>query len=104
MTFFKKQEPVVHELPALYEELLPSERREVREQYVEQQGGFCMHCFGCLKQVPPSDITDKPVRPELYPSNFFDHPVHLHHSHDTGLTLGAVHAYCNAVLWEYHNE
>ena len=32
------------------------------------------------------------------------HPIHLHHDHDTDLTIGAVHAYCNAILWEYHNE
>jgi hypothetical protein len=30
--------------------------------------------------------------------------VHLHHSHETGMTIGAVHARCNAVLWQYHGE
>jgi hypothetical protein len=28
----------------------------------------------------------------------------LHHCHQTGLTIGAVHAKCNAVLWQYHGE
>ena len=40
----------------------------------------------------------------LFPPNFFKWPVHLHHSHDTGMTIGAVHARCNAVLWQYHGE
>jgi hypothetical protein len=40
----------------------------------------------------------------LFPKNFLKWPVHLHHSHDTGMTIGAVHSYCNAVLWQYHNE
>ena len=38
------------------------------------------------------------LRTEL---NFFKWPVHLHHCHDTGMTTGAVHCYCNAVLWQY---
>lgn len=41
---------------------------------------------------------------KIFPKGFFDRPVHLHHSHDTGLTIGAVHAVCNAVLWIYHRE
>ena len=40
----------------------------------------------------------------LFPESFFKYPVHLHHSHDTGKTIGAVHAYCNAVLWEYYGQ
>jgi hypothetical protein len=40
----------------------------------------------------------------LFPELFLKYPVHLHHSHVTGLTIGAVHAYCNAVLWVYHDE
>lgn len=38
----------------------------------------------------------------LFPKGFFDHPVHLHHNHDTGLTIGAIHCYCNAISWQYH--
>lgn len=29
------------------------------------------------------------------------YPVHLQHNHDTGMTEGAVHARCNAVMWQY---
>jgi hypothetical protein len=45
-----------------------------------------------------------PIDRELFPPGFFNYPVHLHHSHNSGLTIGAVHSYCNAVLWHYHGE
>ena len=47
---------------------------------------------------------EKWIDEELVPENFFKYPVHLHHSHYTGMTIGAVHANCNAVLWQYHGE
>lgn len=91
----------MYPLPTNYDKLTQRERRVVREQYVEQQQGYCYFCKGLLTK--PSTI-DKPVSPELFPSGFFNHPVHLHHCHKTGMTIGAVHAHCNAVLWEYHGE
>jgi len=30
--------------------------------------------------------------------------MHLHHNHETDMTEGAVHAYCNAVLWQYEGK
>lgn len=53
---------------------------------------------------PPEKITSKPINWKLFPKEFLKNPIHLHHSHDTDMTLGAVHAYCNAVLWQYHGE
>ena len=91
-------------LPVIYDELKPHEKRLVREAYIENQGGKCYYCKASLKDTPPPDITNKNVTPTLYPRNFFDNPVHLHHSHVNGYTLGAVHAYCNAVLWEHEGE
>lgn len=44
------------------------------------------------------------VNMKLFPPNFFKHPVHLHHDHQTGMTIGAVHNHCNAVLWQYYGE
>ncbi|AGI61771.1 hypothetical protein VCO139_0016 [Vibrio phage VCO139] len=41
---------------------------------------------------------------KLFPKNMFQYPIHLHHDHNTGMTIGAVHARCNAVLWEYYGE
>ena len=102
MTFFKKLLPL--ELPVEYSKLEPSERYFVREQYFIEQGGLCYHCHGDLNSKPPDDILEKNITPSLYPEGFFNHPIHLHHSHETDMTIGVVHAYCNAVLWEYHNE
>lgn len=36
--------------------------------------------------------------------NFLQHPIHLQHNHTTGMTEGAVHNYCNAVMWQYEHR
>ena len=46
-------------------------------------------------------MRDREVDESMFPPNFFDHPVHLHHDKTTGMTVGAVHAYCNAVSFQY---
>jgi hypothetical protein len=91
-------------LPIDYGEVHWTVRKKARLQYIDEQGGDCYHCGNLLTQPPPNAVTDLPVDEGLYPKNFFDSPIHLHHSHDTGLTIGAVHCYCNAVLWEYQDE
>lgn len=91
-------------LPLPYDRLSPKQRKLVREAYVEQQHGLCYHCRSPLNLEPPEFIRLKPVNQTLFPPNFFKHPVHLHHSHLTGLTLGAVHSRCNAVLWQHYGE
>ena len=76
-------------------------RKKVREEYVKRQNNLCYHCG------KPLDVKPKRTRQiteSLFPPNFMKWPIHLHHDHDTGMTIGAVHAYCNAVLWEYHGE
>lgn len=92
------------DLPAHYPSLEWQERREVRNAYVERQDGCCKHCKVPLDGDPPSSIRSKRIDWRRFPPNFLRHPVHLHHCHDTGMTIGAVHAYCNAVLWQYHGE
>ena len=92
------------ELPTNYNALEPFERKDVRERYMQIQKGLCHHCKEPLSAPPPKEITDMPVRKWLFPKSFFDWPVHLHHDHETGMTIGAVHNYCNAVLWQYHSE
>ena len=87
-----------------YNDLNPSERRAKRNEYIAHQSGLCRHCNNPLDVLPPNDILKLKVNEKLFPLNFFNWPVHLHHSHDTGLTIGAVHCYCNAVLWQYHGE
>ena len=89
------------DLPVDYTALEWWERKAVRLAYVERQGGKCHHCGESL-DGPSAD--KRPVKKRLFPPSFFAHPVHLHHSHDTGLTIGAVHNHCNAVLWQYHGE
>ena len=91
-------------LPVNYETLSPSENRIAREIYIEEQKGLCYHCKEPLNGLPKKEVREKAIHKHLYPENFFKYPVHLHHNHNTGMTLGVVHNYCNAVLWEYHGE
>jgi hypothetical protein len=90
------------ELPVDYEELTWQERREVRQQYVREPQGLCWHCKETLSKDAPEKIRSMRINWDLFPPQFLKYPIHLQHDHDTGLTEGAVHAYCNAVLWQYH--
>ncbi len=92
------------DLPQQYDWLSPKTRKTIREEYVKRQNGNCYHCKKPLTEKPCKTITKLTINKKLFPENFFDWPVHLHHDHVTGLTLGAVHCYCNAILWEYHGE
>lgn len=92
------------ELPVDYRKLTRRERRRVREEYVRRQQGLCHFCRAPLDEEPSPEIRRLSVTDDLFPVGFFDYPVHLHHDHATGLTLGAVHCYCNAVLWEHYGE
>ena len=87
-----------------YNELHSSERKKVRELYIKEQGGLCCHCNEPLDKDPAEHIRKLSVNKKLFPPNFFKWPVHLHHDHNTGMTKGAIHNYCNAVLWQYHGE
>lgn len=91
-------------LPAVYDDLTTGQRFQVREQYERLQDGLCSYCHEPLDGKPRADIRSLRVDRRIFPEGFFDRPKYLHHDHDTGLTLGAVHAYCNAVLWVYHRE
>lgn len=93
-----------YNLPVDYTKLNGKQRREVREQYIKEQEGRCFYCGCDLKESPPIEITSKPIIWELFPPNFLKYPIHLQHSHKTGLTEGAVHAYCNAVMWMYEGK
>ncbi len=93
-----------YELPIDYTKLTPSQRREVRLQYIELQEGKCYYCGESLNDSPLARITEKPINWNRFPSNFLQHPIHLQHCHKTGMTEGAVHAYCNAVMWQYEGR
>jgi hypothetical protein len=92
------------ELPQNYGKLNQKQRREVREQYIKIQEGRCCHCGQPLDGKPLRDIREMRIHKSLFPPGFFTHPVHLHHDHKTGETIGAVHNLCNAVLWQYHGK
>jgi hypothetical protein len=94
------------ELPTEYSKLdwRKGEKAVVREQYIKEQKGLCYYCKTSLKLKPPSEITDKEINWKLFPPNFLNYPIHLQHNHDTDMTEGAVHAYCNAVLWQYEGR
>jgi len=89
-------------LPANYDELSWKERREVREEYIKLQNGKCFFCKESIYGEPSDEIIDMFIRKNLFPKNFFNYPIHLHHNHDTGMTIGAVHSKCNAVMWQYY--
>ena len=91
-------------LPVDYRKITQPERRLVRETYAKLQNGNCFHCGCDLSKNAPEKILSKPINKKLFPESFFNWPVHLHHDHKTGLTIGAVHNYCNAVLWQYYGE
>ena len=91
-------------LPVVYSEIPQRERWKVREEYIRIQNGLCQYCKQPLEGKPSDEVSSKKINLWKFPPNFLSHPVHLHHSHETDLTIGAVHAYCNAVLWEYHGE
>lgn len=87
-----------------YSKLTPQQRREVREQYIKEQKGKCFYCLQSLSEEAPKDITKRKINWDLFPPNFLKYLVHLQHDHDTDLTEGAVHNYCNAVMWQYEGR
>lgn len=95
-------EPI--KLPAQYGRLSSDQRRQVREQYIALQKGLCPFCKAKLDAQPAEFVQIVTLDRSFFPPNFFKHPVHLQHDHQTGLTEGAVHAKCNAVLFQYHNR
>lgn len=104
LRMFKKKNMSERVLPVRYKSLSFAERKVVRERYVKEQGGKCMFCGGSLSEKPPQNVLDKKVDWSLFPEGFLKSPVHLQHDHGTGMTEGAVHAYCNAVMWQYEGR
>jgi hypothetical protein len=91
-------------LPIRYDLATPHERKAARLAYIEAQAGKCYHCGAPLSGPPHPTVAAIWVSKRLFPSSFFVWPVHLHHCHVSGMTKGAVHNHCNAVLWQYHGE
>lgn len=91
-------------LPVNYDKLKIPERKEIREEYVRLQKGLCWLCKEPLNGDPAKEVFNANLNLRLFPDNFLKHPIHLHHNHTTGLTIGTVHAKCNGVMWQYHGE
>jgi len=89
-------------LPAMYHSLSSTRKKAVREEYVRIQKGKCSFCKKPLTGKPARKIRKLKINESIFPPHFLRWPVHLHHDHNTGLTLGAVHCYCNAVLFQYY--
>jgi len=88
-------------LPTNYNKLSTVKRREVRQTYIELQKGICIVCNNPLSKQPSQLVMEHPIQWDLFPDYFLKHPIHLHHDHATGMTIGAIHAYCNAYSWQY---
>lgn len=93
-------------LPVKYSTLdwRKGEKAIVRNEYVRLQKNLCYYCNLPLTGNPPKEVTDKKINWSLFPPNFLNSPIHLQHNHETDMTEGAVHAYCNAVLWQYEGK
>jgi hypothetical protein len=92
--------------PVDYNSLDMQARRAIRLQYVAHQDGKCHFCQISLDKPPATEVTNKLINWDLFPGgkNFLNYPIHLDHDHYTGMTQGAVHAYCNAVLFQYYGH
>lgn len=91
-------------VPAYYDKLTWVERREALKSHAKDQENRCYFCDEDLDGPPPEKVRNKWINTRLFPEEFNYEGIHLHHSHQTGLTIGAVHGLCNAVLWQYHGE
>lgn len=92
------------ELPVKYDDCTSKEKKLIREEYIKLQENRCWLCQEPLDQPPGEKTKGIPIDKALFPPLFFKWPIHLHHCHKTGLTIGAVHAKCNAILWQYYGE
>lgn len=94
--------PPLPVLPIDYTKASATKRRAVRDAYVLKQYRLCWHCGLSLDAPPP--VQTVTLRLALFPPGFMNNPIHLHHDHKTGMTIGTVHAYCNGVLWQEHRQ
>lgn len=91
-------------LPVKYDLIPTYARRTVRERYIVLQNGHCCFCGNHLEGSPVATVATARYLALIFPKEFFIYPIHLHHDRKTGLTVGAVHAMCNAFMWQYLGE
>lgn len=93
-----------YDLPVNYNNLEYYEKRIVRLQYIKEQNNLCQYCKMSLNESPDSHVMSADIYWDVFPIDFKNHPIHLHHNHNTGMTIGALHMRCNAYLWIYKKE
>jgi hypothetical protein len=103
-TFYPSEKKYDMNLPVRYDSLTPDQRVRVRRLYITLQNGKCQHCGEPLNGEPPIEVRSYPMAESSFPHSFFSYPIHLHHDHVTGMTVGAVHARCNAYLKRYQGK
>ncbi len=92
------------DLPINYDKASWRVKKQARDQYVKEQKGKCQYCGNSLDGDPIKEVKHSVINLSLFPKGFLNNPIHLHHSHGTGMTIGAIHARCNAYLWQYRGE
>jgi len=93
-----------YDLPQNYKQLTQSQRREVRQQYIKLQNNKCDYCGQNIHKAPNHIVKQYKIDWDRFPTFFRKYPIHLQHVHKTGLTEGAVHMYCNAIMWQYEER
>ena len=96
--------PTNLDLPINYDESSRPIRKQAREQYVIEQDRRCWHCNNLLESLPVEEVLNSEIDWSFFPPKFQKWPIHLHHCHKTGMSIGAVHMNCNAYLWQYLGE
>ena len=91
-------------LPVDYTKLNWRQKAKVRDQYVKEQDGKCYYCGLKLSGKAAYEVRSRKLDMNLFPPGFLNNPVHLQHDHKSGMTEGAVHAYCNGVMWQYEGK
>ncbi len=91
-------------LPVNYNDLTWQMRKLVREEYLHKQNGLCKYCNMPLNSEPSDKIKSMKINWNIFPNGFQKYPIHLHHNHKTGMTIGTVHMKCNAVMFQYEGE
>lgn len=86
-----------------YDTLSFPEKAALRDKYIKFQKGRCWYCKGKLSEAP-INLKGKKLNLSLFPTDFLKYPIHLHHDHTTGLTVGATHSLCNGILAQYHHQ
>lgn len=90
--------------PQRYDLMSSTSKRILRLEYIKEQKNKCQFCGESLDGLPSKLVRDTKINQRLFPLGFFEYPIHLHHDHNTHLTIGAVHSRCNAFLFEHLGE